>query len=265
MFENLFGILSKNERRRLHSLTESLDSAHARGMISNVPTRRYGIVIAITGIYLITVWSFPLTMLIAALVTAILYLIHRARRAWNVIEAFERDYPAFLLSLASAVKTGLDPFDAMLLCGEMFSSQSPIRQQVAQVEHAVRDGQREDRAIKAFGSEISHPDIKLFHDAFIIARQCGASISPVLYRLAKFTRQRQSFRRKVSAAVAMQRLSSYGIIGCCIVIACIQCVASPQGILLACREQMGQIMLSIGMSLMVTGMLWMLYLTRRRV
>ncbi len=260
------------ESKRFESLTEDLrridvvtPSILARRRMMTAPYRIFAVVgLGASALIVGSVTIFSLILLAAVIIYTLLY-VKKSQETWRKTEAFERDYPAFLLSLASAIKTGLDPLDAITMSYEMFPSTSPVHREAKRVQDAIHDGLREDEAIRKFGADIPHPDIRLFHDSFVIARQCGASIAPTLYRLAKFTRQRQSFRRKSRAAVAMQRLSSYGIMGCCVAIGTVQFIANPKSILLCFSTQMGMLLLAAGGILMFLGMMWMLHITKRRI
>jgi tight adherence protein B len=180
-------------------------------------------------------------------------------------EAFERDYPAFLLSLSSSIRTGIDPLMAFSQCGELFPQDSVLRSEVQKTSLLIERGAQENAAIGNFARTIDHPDIGLFRAAMILSRQQGSSLGACLHRLTRVTRQRQSFRRKTSAAVAMQRLSAFGIAGCTIIVGMIQGTSNPQAIKDAFNHPAGRIGLMLGLGLVVVGLLWMLRMSRRRI
>ncbi len=179
--------------------------------------------------------------------------------------SFERDYPALLLSLASGVRTGLDPFSALCKTQELFSEGSEMKQQLIGLSLAVERGASEEEAVRGFAADIAHPDLKLFRTAFILARKEGASLAESLQRLARVTRQRQSFRRKVKAAVAMQKLSAIGIGLCTLVIATIQAGTNPAALQTALHDPTGSRVLTAGLLLVLTGLFWMFSLTRSKL
>ena len=179
--------------------------------------------------------------------------------------SFERDYPALLLSLASAVRAGLDPFAALCKCEELFPAQSVMKRELRDLKKIVEQGEGEDAAITKFARHVAHPDLKLFRSAFIIARKEGASLAESLQRLARVTRLRQSFRRKIRAAVAMQKMSALGITLCTIAIALIQGLTNPEAFLTAWENALGRHALLGGVSLVCVGLLWMITLTRSRL
>lgn len=203
-----------------------------------------------------------LMMVPAFLVQQYLWL---KRKAYRRAEAFEKDYTALLLSLASAVRTGLDPLLALLQCDSLFRPESEVAQEIARIRENIEQGGVEEEVLRSFASSIDHPDIGLFRAAFVLARKEGASLGECLQRLARVTRQRQSFRRKVKTAVAMQKLSAIGIAACTVVIGLIQWMGNPQAVLSAFHHPAGFRLLMCGLLLVVLGLAWMLSLARARI
>lgn len=175
---------------------------------------------------------------------------------------FEKDYTAFLISLAASVRTGLDPMVAFYSCGRLFDSDSYLRRELENCKELLESGMREEDALQEFGARFKMGDVELLRSAIILARKQGASLSACLQRLARVTRQRQSFRRKVKTALAMQRLSAFGISGCAIVIGIFQVITNPEGVGAAFAEPIGRVLLSTGVLLMCVGLFWMLQLAK---
>lgn len=192
-----------------------------------------------------------------------LQALERMRRKRSI--AFEKEYVAFLLSFASSVRTGLDPFTALLGCGQLFPEDSIVRAELQAVEQALALGETEEQAMLAFGKNVRHPDVALLRTAVILARKQGASIADCLMRLGKVTRQRQSFRRKVKAALAMQRLSAIGIALCAFVIAGIQFLTSPKAMIEALHHSTAQVVLGLGLGLMICGVVLLLRMSREKI
>jgi tight adherence protein B len=191
------------------------------------------------------------------------YLVRR--RVFQRAELFERDYPAFLLSLASGVRTGLDPLVALSSASEIFPEDSLIREETERIGRAIDRGDTEEKILADFGAAIDHPDISMFRAGFLLARRQGSSLGECLQRLARVTRQRQSFRRKIRSAVAMQKLSAFGIVLCTLTIGVIQALTNPSAIRGAWAHPVGNKALSAGCFLVLLGFCWMLRITRSRV
>jgi len=187
------------------------------------------------------------------------------RAAFKRAEMFERDYPAFLLALCSSIRTGLDPLAALQNLEQLFPATSELGRELSKLNQAIASGVNEERAIASFGRSIRHPDITLFRTAFQLARTQGSSLGEALHRLSRVTRTRQSFRRKMRGAVAMQRLSAFGILFCAIAIGIFQAVTSPAALRDAITDPIGKQALSAGLALVLIGIGWMIRLTRQRI
>lgn len=178
---------------------------------------------------------------------------------------FEEDYPAFLLAVASALRTGLDPFVAIESVETMLPPTSLLRHEIERFRTQLAAGVPEEEAIFSFASTVHHPDVRLFTTALLLARREGSSLGGCLQRLNRFTRQRQAFRRKAKSAVAMQRLSSFGIIGCSLLIGVMQIGMNQESFFEAWHHPLGRILLASGGSLLAAGFAWILYLGRTRL
>ena len=207
----------------------------------------------------------PLRAALALLLGVGIGAMLRGRRQFAQMEAFERDYPALLVSLASSVRAGLDPLVALISARTLFPPEGSVRRELDVFAQAIEAGAREEDALRRFGATVAHPDVVLLQNAFLIARREGASLGECLHRLARVTRQRQSFRRKIRGAVAMQRMSAIGIAGCAVVIGVFQSISNPQGIANAVADTRGVMALSFGGALVAGGLIWMIYLVRARI
>jgi Flp pilus assembly protein TadB len=187
------------------------------------------------------------------------------RKATARAHSFEKDYTAMLLSLASAIRTGLDPLAAVLQLGKLFAPTSEVYKELSELRSNIESGMQEEEAVRRFGSTIAHPDLRLFTTAFIMARREGSSLSDCLQRLARVTRQRQSFRRKIRSAVAMQKLSAIGIGASACVIGIIQMASNAEGLKLAIDHPIGSKILGAGIFLITAGIAWMMRMARPRV
>lgn len=187
------------------------------------------------------------------------------RRSKKRAQNFEKDYPALLVSLASAVRSGMDPVVALKNAECLFPAESEVAKATARFRSLIESGVDEDDAIMRFASDISHPDIDLFRSSFILARAQGSSLGDCLHRLARVTRQRQSFRRKTRAAVAMQKLSAIGIAGCAVLICLIQFVSNSEALEKTISHPVGFKILICGAALIVAGLIWMFNLASKEV
>lgn len=182
-----------------------------------------------------------------------LFRVKEAKR----ISSFEQDYPTLLIYLATAIRTGQDPLVALSGAQKMFPMRSVIFSEIEKFTQNIERGRPEDDCLREFGRSVMHPDIALFRTAMILSRKEGSSISTCLQRLAKVTRQRQSFRRKIRSAVALQKVSAYAIAGCTALIGLIQFNANPDVVRNAWSHPAGSRILQLGIFLIIAGIVWM--------
>ena len=180
-------------------------------------------------------------------------------------ESFESEFTALLVSLASSVRAGVDPIQALATGHEVFVSPGEIRTELLRFKELIAGGERAEGALAAFAASIRHPDIELFRSAVYLNLKEGASLAGALDRLTKVIRQRQSFRRKARSAVAMQRLSALGITLAFVAILGVQAVTNSETMLKVLDHPIGLPVLVTGMVLLFTGVFWMLRLCRNRV
>jgi Flp pilus assembly protein TadB len=179
------------------------------------------------------------------------------------VKGFDRDYAAFLISLASSIKAGSDPLAAVISSRSLFPEDSVINEVLVDFETQIQSGTSELEAIQRFGKNVPHPDLPLFRLAFALARREGSSLADCLHRLSRVTRNRQSFRRKISAAVAMQKFSAIGISGCSLIIVSMQFINNSESFLAAAVHDSGRYMIGAGFGAILFGLFWMMRVAKR--
>jgi Flp pilus assembly protein TadB len=75
-------------------------------------------------------------------------------------------------------------------------------------------------------------------------------------------RQRQSFRRKIKAALAMHRMSAIGIALCAVAMGALQLGMNPHALDISMHHPVGRPLLLGGIALIVTGLGWMMMMGR---
>ena len=186
----------------------------------------------------------------------------RAAKRRHVTTLLERDLPALLASIASSARAGIDPLKALGEAAVQFSEQSPLRRELAVFRAGLARGGAEMELIGAFCAAYEHPDIELFKHCLALSRTHGSSLTEPLHRVVRVVRQRQSFRRKTRAALAMHRMSAIGIAGCAALVAFMQMMVNRKGIQIALEKPVGVLFLVGGASLVGLGVVWMLSMGR---
>jgi len=216
------------------------------------------------GVILLFAWLLKMPLLVCGIPAAYVFLKAKATTLTNKrIEDFDKDYPAFLFALASSVKTGQDPLVALSKSGELFRDDSQIRHILNIFASHIEEGKTEEEALHLLSSALPYRDLRLFCTAFLLARKEGSSLADCLKRLGRVSRQRQSFRRKVRGALAMQKLSAFGIGGCTILIGVIQATANPDAVKTALADPVGSKLLFFSLFLVAAGVFWMIRMTKK--
>jgi tight adherence protein B len=169
----------------------------------------------------------------------------------------ERDLPTLLTSVASSVRAGIDPLVAVAAAKDFFPVGSEMQRELVSFSQALSAGGDEYETIEAFMQGVHSPEADLFKRCLTMSRRHGASLAEPLHRITKVIRQRHSFRRKTGAALAMHRLSAFGIALCAAAIALIQFITNASAVRGALTDSVGRTLLSIGACLIALGVFWM--------
>lgn len=208
---------------------------------------------------------FHWTAISAPVLIPLFWRYRRLTQERHRVKSFSNDLPALLVALASIIRAGGDAITAMLECRELFEEGGEMRRQLEAFRDSVKAGMTESEALRNFAHDIPLNEISLLRRALLLARSEGSSLGPALVRLARVTRQRQSFERKVRSALAMQRLSSMGLIACAGAILLFQYITNPQSVERALMNQGGLFCMSVGCLLVVVGTSWMIVLASSRI
>lgn len=179
---------------------------------------------------------------------------------------FERDFPMLLQLVQSSVRIGIDPIQALIHSGHLLTETSVVKKEVLEFEDAIQKERSLEDAINKFGGKTVTDDVLLFRGALLLSCRHGSSLVNCLQRLVKIVRQRQSSRRKIRAALALQRISSFGIAGAALGVLVIQMLGNFQAFKQALIHPIASKILFLGAALIFGGIAWMLRigLTRYR-
>ena len=180
-------------------------------------------------------------------------------------KAFDKDYPAFLMSYVGLLKTGLNAVAGLEAAARGLDEGSLVRQEVELLIERLRLGLNEEQAINGFGEDIHHEEIELFVQSLILNRRLGGTLSATLERLATQVRKRQHFRNQAVAAVGLERNSIYMIAGIMTLLMGYLAYASPELVLPAFSHPLGKNVTHFGISLVFVGFYWSKQVTKIRV
>jgi tight adherence protein B len=180
-------------------------------------------------------------------------------------KAFDADYPSFLASTVSLLKTGMNPMAALGAAAQGLEETSLVRQEVELMVERLRFGVSEDKSIGSFAEDVYHPEIELFVQALLLSRRVGGTLSDTLDRLAGQVRKRQYFRAQAVAAVSMQRGSIWFIIG---ILVCMQLYLMkvfPQAVFGAWADPVGWQVWQGALMMILLGLFWVRQVTKIRI
>ena len=178
---------------------------------------------------------------------------------------FTRDYAAFLMSLTSLLKTGMNTMTALASAADALDEDSLVREEVMLMLERLKFGVDEDRSIGSFAEDIYHPEIELFVQALLLSRRVGGSLADTLDRLSRQVRKREQFRASANAAVGMQRGSIWFIIGIMVFIELYLYWFYPQAIIDSIADDFGWQIWQVGILLILIGIKWVRVVTEFRI
>jgi Flp pilus assembly protein TadB len=256
-----YGGLKGQSAENIDRAQPQFDMSLIRRHVSPVALRRYAASVVILAGLVGGSFSVIGALTVCALGAAGLYLF-ASRKEKRRHAAIERDLPALLTSVASSVRAGIDPLRAIGDAEEYFPADSPFVSEVRLFKQRIGAGEDEFETIEQFLADDDHADVELFKRCILLSRRHGSSLADPLHRVVRVVRQRQSFKRKTRAALAMHRMSAIGIALCAMLIAAMQAAMNAKGVAIAFERPAGIVLLSLGGVLIGLGVGWMLTMGR---
>lgn len=183
------------------------------------------------------------------------YVRYRARAEAMTIE---RDLPALLTAIASSVRAGVDPLAALVGAREYLPRETALARELERIQQGLREGRDEQELLEGFLASYSSRDGELLRGCMILSRKHGGPLADSLHRITRVVRQRQSFRRKTRAALAMHRMSAVGIALSAVAMGTLQLAMNHQSLDVALHHPVGGKVVVGGMFFITVGVVWML-------
>jgi tight adherence protein B len=178
---------------------------------------------------------------------------------------FSQDYPQFLMTVVSLLKTGMTPTGALEAAARGLEPGSLVRKEILLMIERVRVGMSEERSIGVFAEDIEHPEIELFVQSLLLGLRMGGSLADSLERLSRQVRKRQHFKSSAVASVAQQRGSIIAIAIIMGGLAVFVAVAMPRLIAGLCGHPTGWIVVQVCVVAVVVAILWFQNITRIKI
>lgn len=203
--------------------------------------------------------SVGLGLVIALGMSALAYLYIRMRTSQN-LASIDRDLPALLTAVASSVRAGIDPLMALLGAKDFMPKDTVLSHELEALRSRIQQGIDEQAALQSFLVIYEHRDVELFKSCLILSRKHGGSLADSLHRITRVVRQRHSFKRKIRAALAMQRLSAFGIAFCALAMAALQFAVNSHAVKAVFAHSAASKIMYAGCGLIAIGLIWMIRL-----
>jgi Flp pilus assembly protein TadB len=156
----------------------------------------------------------------------------------------------------------MDPLSALVGARQYFPKDTVLVREIERIQQGLAEGRDEEELLEEFLLLYDNQDGELFKRCLVLSRRHGGSLADPLHRITRVVRQRQSFRRKTNAALAMHRMSAIGIALCAGAMTALQCAMNPESLDLAFHHPIGGKLLIGGGGMMVIGLGWMFRMGR---
>lgn len=180
-------------------------------------------------------------------------------------EAFDKDYPTFLQTVVSLLKSGMNALSAIESAAEGLEDSSLLKFETKKMLDRLKMGAGEEKAIGNFGASINHPEIELFIQTILLGKNLGGSLSTTLDRLAAQVRKRQYFRRSAISAIAQQKGSLWIILIIFTLLIVVMGIRAPELFSDALKTNGGHIALEGGISVVLLGIYWIKQIIKIKV
>ena len=139
---------------------------------------------------------------------------------WSYVESrvqkraneFLDDFPSILLAMASSLKAGFTPFDALIRSVESFPDTSLAKKEVNLLKSEILSGRASGDAINSFAKHIRAQEIASFQRALQLTLENGGRFVPSLERMAKSIRIRRILARSVETSTMTMRMTALALV-----------------------------------------------------
>jgi tight adherence protein B len=267
--DNLFDAAqeAKVERVVTSSLTLEKKLKYAQWRIPPVAYHMLVMVISAFSVFLMSLVEVSPVLVVLSVITGPVFMGWLLNLCMDLrYKAFDRDYPAFIASVVSLLKTGMDSTTALETAADGLEEGSLVKEEVNLMMERLRFGVAEEKSIGSFGEDVYHPEIELFVQALLLSRRVGGNLSDTLNRLHKQVRKRQYFRKSAMAAIGMQRGSIWVIMAVIIFLQVMMFFSYPQLVLDSLHdEDFGWQVWQVSIVLIILGQFWVRQVTKLKI
>jgi tight adherence protein B len=123
------------------------------------------------------------------------------------LEGIRGQLPGGLLAMSTSVRAGLSLAQALSAAGERLGGQ--LGAELGRVAGDTAMGGTMESALAGFERRVALPEVRMLVAGLNLARTTGASLAPLLERIAETLRERERMRGQLRALTAQGRLSGW--------------------------------------------------------
>lgn len=213
-----------------------------------------GVALCLSGFllgYLLTqnIWQASVT----AILPSILPLFYVRSKKKKRMAKFEKQLPDGLGLIARALRAGHSFSSGLKIASE--EMEDPLGPEFEETLDEINFGVSVADALKNLARRVDCPDIRFFVVSVILQRETGGNLAEIIEGLAQLMRDRFKFRQKVMVLSAEGRLSATVLLILPFLLVATLFVVNKEFISPLAFDHIGRIMISIGVALMIMGVI----------
>jgi tight adherence protein B len=196
----------------------------------------------------------PFSVLVGALVGAVLPLGWLRHRRTSRMNKFEEQFPEALDLLSRAIRAGHAFQTALGMVGDDLSE--PVGPEFKKTFDEQNFGLPLRDVLNQLAERVPILDVRFFVTAVLIQRDTGGNLSEILDNLAHVVRERFKIRRQVRVHTAHGRFTGYVLLALPAALAVALSFINPEHMRVLFHEHMGQMMLIGAIVMQTVGFFW---------
>jgi tight adherence protein B len=197
--------------------------------------------------------TIPLLALGAAAAAGAAPLAYVRRRARNIVDKFEGQFPDCLEFISRSMRAGHAFSVALEMAHREFSD--PLASELRRAFEEQNLGQPLDIVLRKLGQRIPSIDVQFFISAVLLQKRTGGNLAELLDKLAQLIRERFKLRARIRAVSAQGLMSGRILSAIPAGVGLMMFVVNPQYARFFVVDPVGHQLLAAGLGLQVVGYL----------
>jgi tight adherence protein B len=173
---------------------------------------------------------------------------------------FMKAFPEAIDLMVRGLRSGLPISESINAVAEELKP--PISAEFARVSHSIRMGESIDRALWEVTNRIDAPEYKFLIIAMAIQRETGGNLAETLSNLAEILRKRSQLKLKIKALSSEARASAWIIGSLPFLMFGLLLFINYEYMSLLFTDPRGMILIGVGLSMVLTGVVVMFKMVR---